>query len=587
MLSIACPTPTRVHRTHNQVEEDRLHLISGSSPSLSTSSCSPVDCSTASSSTSNGVLENDSCSPKAAVLRKLPATTSGISDVRHENIYPDLFLHTKRQGLVPLVDGNYLTEVLHCCSDWKERLSVLDNLILQVEDIKNKIYADAIKVDTNPDSETTSGEEQSKTEHLPHVRNIQSPSSMQDVNSRSPMGMGINMTLPNVVGSIQGQITVENDCSNAIANSHFFFQEQQRLMAAAAISSFPSYPVHSLTSLTTFPPANPLMLIGGCDPLFAASFASTLAAAAANATTGNNSYKASQSSSASSVTAPTVNADFPLNLSRPKAPASSNIEIKRNGSLLKNRSSDIMNQNAIPTCANAKRHCDNGLSESPKEHLLLVTCNENQHNNAHKVTGTSFGQRIGSKTPPIRQGLVSRSPDHIKRPMNAFMVWARDERRKMLKSCPDMHNSNISKILGERWKSMSSDEKQPYYEEQSRLSKLHMQQHPNYRYNNIFCLSSVTSLQSVFLRPRPKRTCIVDGKRVRLSEYKQLLRTKQASWSAMNAGMTVLSATSNLDVSASDISDTSEHANIYQIVMKLRFTLTILFDGYLGKKANA
>ena len=45
-----------------------------------------------------------------------------------------------------------------------------------------------------------------------------------------------------------------------------------------------------------------------------------------------------------------------------------------------------------------------------------------------------------------------------------------------------MHNAEISKRLGKRWKMMNDKDKQPYIEEAERLRMLHMQEYPDYKY---------------------------------------------------------------------------------------------------------
>jgi len=72
--------------------------------------------------------------------------------------------------------------------------------------------------------------------------------------------------------------------------------------------------------------------------------------------------------------------------------------------------------------------------------------------------------------------------------MNAFILWSQIERRKILArqdnaGLATIHNAEISKMLGKRWKEELSDkDREPFIMEAERLRLLHMKEYPDYKY---------------------------------------------------------------------------------------------------------
>ncbi|XP_047540516.1 protein pangolin, isoforms A/H/I/S isoform X4 [Vanessa tameamea] len=110
------------------------------------------------------------------------------------------------------------------------------------------------------------------------------------------------------------------------------------------------------------------------------------------------------------------------------------------------------------------------------------------HSKADLFTHHSRSQEKGSSSSSAEKPADSSASNnkeqnkkpHIKKPLNAFMLYMKEMRAKVVAECTLKESAAINQILGRRWHSLSREEQAKYYEKARQERQLHMQLYPGW-----------------------------------------------------------------------------------------------------------
>ncbi|XP_035260298.1 transcription factor 7-like 2 isoform X8 [Anguilla rostrata] len=108
-------------------------------------------------------------------------------------------------------------------------------------------------------------------------------------------------------------------------------------------------------------------------------------------------------------------------------------------------------------------------------HPAIVTPNVKQES-----SHSDIGSLNSSKHQDSKKEDEKKKQPHIKKPLNAFMLYMKEMRAKVVAECTLKESAAINQILGRRWHALSREEQAKYYELARKERQLHMQLYPGW-----------------------------------------------------------------------------------------------------------
>uniref|UniRef100_A0A8C6Q2P5 Transcription factor 7 like 2 n=1 Tax=Nothobranchius furzeri TaxID=105023 RepID=A0A8C6Q2P5_NOTFU len=148
-------------------------------------------------------------------------------------------------------------------------------------------------------------------------------------------------------------------------------------------------------------------------------------------------------------------------------------------------------------------------------HPAIVTPNVKQESSHSDISSLNSSKQSDAKKEEEKKKQV-----HIKKPLNAFMLYMKEMRAKVVAECTLKESAAINQILGRRWHALSREEQAKYYELARKERQLHMQLYPgwsardNYKatkFKDLMLKDPLFFFLALFLRRKKKCIRYIQG----------------------------------------------------------------------------